>query len=75
MDFIELAKQRFSCRSYQNKTVDEGKLLKVLEVGRIAPSAVNNQPWHFVILQAEEKRIEKKSVRHIKENGFSRRPS
>jgi len=56
MDFIELAKQRFSCRSYQNKTVDEGKLLKVLEAGRIAPSAVNNQPWHFVVLQAEENR-------------------
>lgn len=56
MDFIEIARQRFSCRSYQNKAVDEGKLYKVLEAGRIAPSAVNNQPWHFVVIQDEENR-------------------
>jgi len=54
MEFIELAKQRYSCRSYQDKTVDEGKLLKVLEAGRIAPSAVNFQPWHFIVIKEEE---------------------
>ena len=51
MEFIELAKKRYSSRSYLPKTVDEGKLLKVLEAGRVAPSAVNIQPCHFIVIK------------------------
>ncbi|MCX6151124.1 MAG: nitroreductase family protein [Ignavibacteriales bacterium] len=54
MEFIDLAKKRFSSRSFLPKQVDEGKLLKVLEAGRIAPSAVNIQPWHFIVIKDEE---------------------
>jgi nitroreductase len=54
MEFIDLAKKRYSVRNYLPKQIDEGKLFKVLEAGRVAPSAVNIQPWHFVILRNEE---------------------
>lgn len=56
MEFIDLAKRRYSARSYLPKQIDDGKLFKVLEAGRVAPSAVNIQPWHFVVLRNEESR-------------------
>ncbi len=51
MDFIKLAKQRYSCRKYSNKEVEDDKLQQILEAGRIAPSAVNKQPWIFVVVK------------------------
>ena len=56
MSFIELAKRRYSVRNYMDKPVEEEKLLKVLEAGRVAPSAVNYQPYLFVVVRDEEKR-------------------
>jgi len=54
MDFLELAQKRYSCRSYKPDAIEDEKLMKVLEVARIAPSAVNYQPWHFYIIKSEE---------------------
>lgn len=53
MDFLELARSRFSVRKYKNRPVEEEKLLKVLEAGRLAPSAVNFQPWHFIVIRGK----------------------
>jgi nitroreductase len=55
MDFIQLAKQRYSCRKYTTQTVEKEKLLHILEAGRIAPSAANFQPCHFIVLQDKNK--------------------
>lgn len=54
MSFIELAKKRYSCRKYQDKEVEKEKISQVLEAARIAPSAKNLQPWHFVVIHEEE---------------------
>lgn len=54
MAFIDLAKQRYSSRKYLDKPVEREILLKVLEAGRVAPSAKNKQPWHFVIITQDE---------------------
>jgi nitroreductase len=51
MTFIELAKLRYSCRNYDSRSVEKDKLELILEAGRIAPSAVNYQPWHFIVIQ------------------------
>ena len=54
MDFLEIAKARQSCRSYQeDKTVEPEKLEKILEAGRLAPSACNGQPYHITVCQGE----------------------
>ena len=45
MDFIELAKKRFSVRGYLDKDVDDSLVMEILEAARWAPSACNNQPW------------------------------
>jgi nitroreductase len=51
--FMELAKKRYSVRSFQNKPVEETLLLKILETGSLAPSACNNQPWVFIVIRKE----------------------
>jgi nitroreductase len=51
MDVLEALKTRRSIRSYTEKPVEEEKLAHVLEAGRLSPSAVNFQPWDFVVLQ------------------------
>ncbi len=54
-NFAELARSRYSCRKYDSRPVEPEKLDMVLEAGRIAPSAVNRQPWHFyAITEAAE---------------------
>lgn len=55
MSFLELAKKRCSVRKYKSVPVEEEKLLQVLEAGRVAPSAVNFQPLHFVWLSGIRK--------------------
>jgi nitroreductase len=55
-NFLDLAKSRFSLRSYLNKPVEDEKLNYVLEAARIAPSAANYQPWHFIVLKQHENR-------------------
>jgi nitroreductase len=50
MDFKELAQRRYSVRSYQSKPVEKEKLTALVESALLAPSAVNFQPWKFVIV-------------------------
>ncbi len=54
--FIDLAKSRYSCRMYSNTPVAKDVILQILEAVRIAPSAVNAQPWRFVVLTQSELR-------------------
>ena len=53
-DFLELAKNRYSCRKYDARPVEEEQLRLVLEAGGVAPSAVNFQPWHFYVIRGRE---------------------
>jgi nitroreductase len=52
--FMELVKKRYSVRGFQNKTIEESLLLKILETGSLAPSACNNQPWLFIVIRKDE---------------------
>lgn len=53
MSFLELAKKRYSVRVYKDIPVEKEKLYQVLEAGRLAPSAVNYQPLHFIVVTEE----------------------
>ena len=56
MTFKELSDARFSVRSYTDEAVSKEQLNYILECARLAPSAVNFQPWHFyVVTKAEDK--------------------
>ena len=56
MNFLELTQKRCSIRQYADKPVEAEKINYLLEAARMAPSAVNRQPWFFVLVQSEEKR-------------------
>jgi nitroreductase len=48
--FLDIAKSRYSCRNYKSDEVPADKLNQVLEAFRIAPSAVNYQPWYVIVV-------------------------
>ena len=54
MNFLELVKNRYSCRAYKPFEVEREKLDYILECVRHAPSAVNKQPWRFHVVGREE---------------------
>ncbi len=54
MDFIEIAKKRYSVRSYKDKKVEEEKLQKILEAAHVAPTAANLQPVRLIVVQSNE---------------------
>ena len=54
MSFLELARKRCSIRKYAPKNVEQEKIDYILEAARLAPSAVNYQPWYFVWIQSAE---------------------
>ena len=51
MDAIECILTRRSIRSYKNEPVSEEDLCKILECARYAPSGINNQEWHFSVVE------------------------
>jgi len=55
-EFISLARNRYSCRSYSDKPVDRDTLAGILEAARLAPSACNRQPWRFIVIESEDMR-------------------
>ncbi len=58
MDFLDLAKKRYSVRKFSDRPVEEEKLGKILEAGRLAPTACNNQPQKIIVIN-EKASLEK----------------
>ena len=56
MKFSQLITQRYSVRKYKEQPVENEKLLQVLEAARLAPTAVNYQPFILLVFQEKEKR-------------------
>ncbi len=55
MEFYKVIKTRQSVRNYNpDKQVDEAALKRILEAGRLAPSAANKQPYYFLVVRSPE---------------------
>lgn len=54
MDFIELAKARYSVRSFKKDDIAEDKLNTIIEAGRVAPTARNFQPQKVYVVKSGE---------------------
>ncbi len=54
MSVYELMRQRCSTREFTDQPVERTQILQILEAARVAPSAANHQPWHFIVLQETE---------------------
>ena len=53
-DFLSLAKARCAVRSYLPRPIEAEKLERILEAGRVSPTAKNNQPYRFLVVQSPE---------------------
>jgi len=51
MDTYECIRTRRTTRTFLTKDIPEATIQKILEAGRLSPSARNLQPWHFVAIQ------------------------
>ena len=52
MTFEELSTARYTQRSYDTKPVEDEKIQKILQAGRVAPTAKNNQPQKVYVVQS-----------------------
>ncbi len=51
MEFDEVIQQRVSTRSFQQLPVDDSLIARILESARQAPSWMNRQCWHFIVIR------------------------
>ena len=56
MDAFEAISKRISVRNFQEKLVPKDSLGKILEAARLAPTAINKAPVHFIVVTDPEKR-------------------
>ncbi|MDU1707721.1 MAG: nitroreductase family protein, partial [Anaerococcus vaginalis] len=54
MNFIELVKNRYSCKNFSDKKVEKEKLDIILEAGRLAPTAKNNQIQRIYVAKSND---------------------
>lgn len=72
MNFMEIAHQRQSCRSYNpDRAVEPEKIQRILEAARLAPSACNGQPYHLTVCYGEKAREVAKATAGMGLNRFA----
>ncbi len=54
MDVFEAVRTLLAVRRYQAKPVSEATIRRIVEAGRLTGSAMNMQPWHFIVVQDRE---------------------
>jgi nitroreductase len=55
MNFSELVHKRESCRQFLDVPIEEEKLQEIIKLARLAPSAVNGQPWSVIVVTNPQK--------------------
>lgn len=53
-ELLKLINFRQSDRAYLSTPIEEEKINRILEAGRLAPSACNAQPWKFIVINDQE---------------------
>ena len=54
MEFTDVIAKRYSCKKFSDKKVPAETLEKILEAGRLAPTAKNLQPQHIYVIESAE---------------------
>ncbi|OQY33771.1 MAG: nitroreductase [Spirochaetaceae bacterium 4572_59] len=73
MKLLSEIQHRRSAKEFSPEEVDESSLNRILDAGRLAPSAKNRQPWRFIVIQDSEKREAIKNASYGDER-FSQAP-
>ncbi|MDF1591210.1 MAG: nitroreductase [Desulfobacterales bacterium] len=72
MDIISAMKERRSVRAFSDKPVSREDIETVIAAAGLAPSAINLQPWEFIVTYGEEK---ERLVRRLKKAHAERKVS
>ena len=73
MDFLEIAKNRQSCREYDStRTVEKDKLDAIYEAAQLSPSACNGQPYHITVCKGQKAREVAEHVTGLGMNKFAK---
>lgn len=68
MDFLELAKSRYTTKKYDGgKTISDETLARLKEILRLSPSSINSQPWKFTFVTDKELKGKLAKVSHHNE--------
>ena len=67
MSLLELARRRRTVREFKRDAFPMEKLIKCVEVAKEAPSGINKQPWHFVLVNDPSKKREIRNACEKKE--------
>ncbi len=70
MDFLELAKKRYSVRAYKSTLVDDEKLKYILEAARMAPTGSNQQAFQLIVVHTKGREEELRRIYDMNWNGF-----
>ena len=54
MDFLELAKKRYSCKKFSDRKIDRDLIEKILEAGRLAPTTKTLQEQRIYVVQSDD---------------------
>lgn len=54
MDFLEIARSRYSCKKFDSRQIEKKQLNTILEAGRLAPTAKNLQEQRVYVVQSAE---------------------
>ncbi len=56
METEKVIRERKSRRSFEENAVEKEKIKQILDAARLAPSGINLQPWHYIVVQEREHR-------------------
>ena len=67
MDLLEALRKRRSVREYTGEPVDDAVLRELIEAAVQAPSAINQQPWTFVVIKDADRlaQISRQATFHL----------
>jgi nitroreductase len=75
MDLLKVIKERKSLRAFKPDPIPKEKIEEILKLAIHAPSAINLQPWEFIVLTGEEKkRLSRRLIKAYKEKQIACSP-
>jgi nitroreductase len=75
MDLLEAMRQRKSIRAFKPDPIPKERIEEIIKVAIQAPSAINLQPWEFIVVTGEEKeRLSRRLIRAYKEKQIACSP-
>jgi nitroreductase len=72
MDLLKVMKERKSIRAFKSDPIPMEKIKEILKLSILAPSAINLQPWEFIVVVGEEKeRLSRRLIKAYREKQIS----